>query len=440
MQEYFYELADAITSLLTRAESFTCTFSGENSDFIRFNHGLVRQGGSIEQRAVHLDLIEGKRHAAGTLSLTGDAASDRGRMADLMAKLRAARVGLPEDPLLLYAREVRSTETCHANDLPEVDHVLEAILRAGRDRDLVGIYAAGGMYRGFANGFGQRNWYDNYRFNLDWSFHHAADRAVKASYAGVRWEAGEFGRKVDAAAEQLAVQVRPARTIPPGQYRAYLAPAALYEIVGLLSWGGFGLRAHRTKTTPLLKMIEDGVTLHSSVSMLENTRGGIAPDFQEAGFIRPNQVTLIEKGVYHDCLVSPRAALEYGTKTNGASADEAPLSLKFRSGDVAIEDVLPTLDRGIYVNNLWYLNFSDRAACRITGLTRFATFWVEDGAIQAPLSVMRFDETLFRMLGENLIGLTSERSTLFDSGSYFERSIESARLPGALVDDFTLTI
>ena len=263
---------------------------------------------------------------------------------------------------------------------------------------------------------------------------------MKASYAGVRWEAGEFGRKVDAAAEQLAVQVRPARTIPPGRYRVYLAPAALYEIVGLLSWGGFGLRAHRTKTTPLLKMIEDGVTMHSSVSMLENTRGGIAPDFQEAGFIRPNQVTLIEKGVYHDCLVSPRAALEYGTKTNGASADEAPLSLEFRSGDVTIEDVLPTLDRGIYVNNLWYLNFSDRAACRITGLTRFATFWVEDGAIQAPLSVMRFDETLFRMLGENLIGLTSERSTLFDSGSYFERSIESARLPGALVDDFKLTL
>ena len=35
-------------------------------------------------------------------------------------------------------------------------------------------------------------------------------------------------------------------------------------------------------------------------------------------------------------------------------------------------------------------------------MTRFATFWVEDGVIQSPLEVMRFDETIYRMLGENL--------------------------------------
>ena len=37
------------------------------------------------------------------------------------------------------------------------------------------------------------------------------------------------------------------------------------------------------------------------------------------------------------------------------------------------------LDTGIYVNNLWYLNYSDRPAGRITGMTRFATLWVEEG-------------------------------------------------------------
>ena len=37
----------------------------------------------------------------------------------------------------------------------------------------------------------------------------------------------------------------------------------------------------------------------------------------------------------------------------------------------------------VYVNNVWYLNYSDRSACRMTGMTRFATFWVEHGVIQA---------------------------------------------------------
>ena len=98
------------------------------------------------------------------------------------------------------------------------------------------------------------------------------------------------------------------------------------------------------------------------------------------------------------------------------------------------------LGTGIYVGNVWYLNYSDRPACRTTGMTRFATFWVEDGEIKAPLNVMRFDETIYRMLGENLVGLTAEREMILDAGSYGARSVASGRLPGALVEDFTFTL
>mgnify|MGYP001615086835 CR=1 FL=1 len=76
----------------------------------------------------------------------------------------------------------------------------------------------------------------------------------------------------------------------------------------------------------------------------------------------------------------------------------------------------------------------------MTGMTRFATFWVEQGEIKAPLNVMRFDDSAYRVLGENLIALTAERDWILDSGSYGERSTGSARLPGALVKDFALTL
>ena len=117
-----------------------------------------------------------------------------------------------------------------------------------------------------------------------------------------------------------------------------------------------------------------------------------------------------------------------------------PESIDLAAGTVASRDVLRQLDTGIYINNLWYLNYSDRPACRITGMTRFATFWVERGEIRAPLNVMRFDETLYRMLGENLEGLTSERDFILDSGTYGSRSTSSSRVPGALVKDFTFTL
>jgi predicted Zn-dependent protease len=174
--------------------------------------------------------------------------------------------------------------------------------------------------------------------------------------------------------------------------------------------------------------------------MVENTAEGIAPDFQDAGFIRPPRVVLVDGGAYADCLVSPRSAAEYGIATNGAGSNEAPASIDFAGGSIAADAVLRELHTGLYVSNLWYLNFSDRSACRATGMTRFATFWVEQGVIQAPVEVMRFDETIYRMLGENLAGLTAERELILDPGSYFQRSTDSARLPGVLVDDFSLTL
>ena len=94
----------------------------------------------------------------------------------------------------------------------------------------------------------------------------------------------------------------------------------------------------------------------------------------------------------------------------------------------------------MYINNLWYLNYSDRTACRITGMTRFVTFWVEHGEIQAPLNVMRFDETLYRLLGDKLLGLTAERDFLLDPSTYHARSTSSFRGPGALVEGFRFTL
>lgn len=440
MQEYFYALADAITAGLQGDEVYTCSFHGEDSDFVRFNRSAIRQPGTVMQRTLSLDLIQGRRHAAGEVALTGDRETDEARTEQLLTSLRETLPHLPEDPYLLYAMEVQSSEHHGENHVPENVQAVEAIVEAGRGRDLVGVYAGGGIYAGFANSLGQRNWFSSYSFNVDWSFYHTADKAVKTAYAGFVWDAAEFAHKVEAAAEQLDVLQHTPQTIAPGRYRVYLAPAALYDILEILSWGGFGLKAHRTKQTTLLRMIEDGARLHPAVTLRDNTRDGVTPNFQEAGFLKPDHVTLIENGEFRECLVSPRSAEEYGVPTNGASGGEAPESLDMAAGALPRAAVLERLDTGVYINNVWYLNYSDRSACRITGMTRFATFWVERGVIKAPLNVMRFDESIYRLLGEHLLDLTVERDLLLDSGSYHRRSTNSGRLPGALVDDFTFTL
>ena len=242
------------------------------------------------------------------------------------------------------------------------------------------------------------------------------------------------------ASTQLSILQRPAKSLTPGQYRAYLSPTALNEIVGLLSWGGFGIKSQRNKQSPLIKLEDGSATLHSGISLAENAKDGVAPGFQGDGFLKAASVALIQNGKHAGALISPRSAREFGIDTNGANSAEAPESLDMAAGLLAHQNVLQTLETGIMIGNLWYLNYSDRATCRMTGMTRFATFWVENGEIVAPLNVMRFDDSAYRVLGENLLGLTAERDWILDSGSYGERSTGSSRLPGALVKDFSLTL
>lgn len=436
MQSYFNELSDFLTKNLHKKEFFTATFSAEDSDFVRFNHDRVRQAGCVEQRYLAIDLIKGARHAAGSVTLSGGMLEDHRRVKELLKDLRAKLPSLPEDPHLMYSTQVASTQQDGPNQLPEARQAVTDIIAAGKDLDLVGILALGGIHGGFSNSLGQRNWFSTHTFNFDWSLYHATDKAVKCCYAGFAWSAEELAVKMAAAKEQLVVLRRVPKTIPPGDYRVYMSPVALADFVGMLSWSGYGLKSHKTKQTVLLKMAEAGATLNPSVTISENVKDGVAPNFQEKGYLKPDSVTLISGGKLKDCLVSPRSAKEFGVPTNGANGMEAPSSLDIAAGEVNRDEVLARLDTGVLINNVWYLNYSDRPGCRITGMTRFACFWVEKGQIVAPLNVMRFDETIYHALGENLLGLTKERDMILDSGTYGSRTTESARVPGALIDKF----
>ena len=440
MQTYFYELADYLYTLLKPEELYLAWFSAEESDFIRFNKSAVRQATSVKQIALSVALIAKNRRAEIRLMLSGRIDNDKTQVRQAVEDLRTDLGDLNEDPYLLYSTEVRSTEQNGVAALPDTAQVLDEVLAAGRGLDLVGFYAGGPIYKGFANSLGQRNWHRVDNFNFEWCLYHAADKAVKNGYAGGAWNSGEFKQKMDFAKQQLAKLGDKPLELKPGQYRAYLAPSAMNEILGMLCWGGFGAKSQRTKQSCLQKMIESGATMSPTVTLRENTRDGIASGFQREGFLKADTVELINQGKLDQPLISPRSAKEFNVPTNGANAYESPESLDMAGGSLATADALKTLDTGIFIGNLWYLNFSDRSACRLTGMTRFATFWVENGQIRAPLNVMRFDDSAYRVLGDNLLGLTRECDLQPNASSYGERSTESVRLPGALVKDFALTL
>jgi predicted Zn-dependent protease len=442
MEAYFHDIAATLDRLLAAGELYTAVFGAEVSDFVRMNRGRVRQPGTVVQRSLDVDLIRGARHATQRLALSGDTARDRQLIAAAVASLRDALPDVDDDPHLLYSTDVQSSRAVRGEALPAAEAIIDTVLAAARGVDFVGLYAGGAVCRGFANALGQRNWHEATSFNLQWSLYHRADKAVRTALSGFAWDERAFAAKMTAARASLADIARPPRRLEPGAYRAYLAPAAMEELLGLLSWGSFSARALATRQSPLLRM-QDGAgdaELDARVTLAESTTDAVAPAFQSEGFVRPARVPLIESGRLAGSLCSPRTAREFDLATNGANASEMPEALSLAGGDLSPDDVLAALDTGLAIGNLWYMNFSDRPACRMTGMTRFATFWVERGRIVAPADVLRFDDTLYRMLGSNLEALTREPELMLDGSTYAARSLASTRTPGALVREIAFTL
>lgn len=438
MQAYFKELSARLCAALPTGEVLLLNYQGEDSDFVRLNLNKIRQAGHVRQQTLYLDLIQNGRETSASLPLSGRLDADLAQAQQVLGRLREQLPFLPEDPHLNYATEVHNS-THHGDDrLPAAGDALEQLIDAAHGLDLAGAWAGGEMNRGFANSLGQFNWHSAHSFNLDWSIYREGDKAVKQNYAGFSWDADFLRHKIASARETLELLGQKPKQLKPGKYRVFLTPTALNELMAMVNWGGFGLKSHRTAQTPLLSMVREGLTLHKDVSVSENHAAGLTPRFTRAGFIKPDSVELIKAGAYRDCLANRRSAREYNAQVNCAS--EHPQSLHIAGGELHQNDIFTALDTGLYISNLWYCNFSDRNHCRITGMTRFACLWVERGSPVAPVNVMRFDESIYHILGDRLEGLTHEHEHLLDSSSYAWRSDASARLPGALVKDFTFTL
>ena len=468
----FHMLADAVCRRPGAAPAGTrilLWLSAEASTFLRFNRSRLRQLTLVEQCHATLTVVADGRRLATTVSLAP--LDDDAAVAAATKRLCALRDSLfddlhqvPPDPLLHLPEALVDTDREEAARLPAPETVVADVVAAcdqrrqpdGRALDLVGFYAGGPCIRAFADSRGQRNWHRVDTFLFEWSLYSSADpavrdRAVKSRHAGTHWDRAAFASRLDAAVALLGPLALPDRTIAPGRYRALLMPEAVAELLGTMAWGGFGLRERRTGTSALSRFADGSARFAQAVTLTESVATGLAPGFTEDGLILADRVPLISAGALPavapalraaraaGALVGPRSAVEYQVPPN-ASDLEFPVSLHLAGGDLPMDAAVAKLDHGILIGNLWYLNFSDRNRGRVTGMTRFASFLVENGRVVAPIGVMRFDDSLFDLFGERLEALTADPEFLPGSDTWGSRVLSSTACPGLLVNGIELTL
>jgi predicted Zn-dependent protease len=440
LETSFDRVLAGLTANLHADEQFTLRLQGEVSQFTRFNHARVRQTGIVTDGSLQLKLIAQQRSSSVEFPFTGDPEIDLLQAQAALATLRVEVPQLPVDPYLVLPTGNATSHEVHAGDLLPPASAVANLLPVVSGLDFTGLYAGGVMMRGYADSSGQKHWFATESYTLDYSLFTDTGQAVKGTLAGSHWDDAAYQSKIAESKTQLTRLAQPLKTIERGKYRSYLAPAATADLLGMLSWGGISEAALQQGRSCFGALQRGEQALSPQLTIAENFQRGLVPRFNELGEIAPAHLTLIDRGQLANTLVNARTAKEYQKPANGANRSESLRSAEISPGNLAPDRILATLDTGLYLSNLHYLNWSDRPTGRVTGMTRYACFWVERGEIVAPIANLRFDESLYRCWGENLLALTDWVEFIPDVDTYGSRQLGGSWAPGLLVEDFTYTL
>ncbi len=444
-KNYFDELCRRAFAELKEGENLFVRLSAESSQFVRINGARVRQSGLVEDAHLGFTFVlrsqQGElRQASRTITLSGLSYVDQESVRGALHALQKEVPMLPVDPFAQLPKNPGSSHAEKKGALLPVEAAAETLLTPLKGVDLAGIYAAGPVVRAMANSAGLSHWFSTETFSLDYSLYTPGQRALKGTFAGTQWNAAEYARSIEGAVQRLKLMERKSLEIPRGAPRVYLAPAALGNLIAMFSWGTVSEASLRQGDSSL-RLVRSGEKKFSPrFSLAEDFRGGEIPRFNEEGELAPEFLPLISEGQLKNTLVSARTAQEYGAASNGAAQSETLRTPVVAPGSLAEVDILKRLDTGLYLSNLHYLNWSDKPGGRVTGMTRYACFWVEKGQIVAPIENMRFDDSIFSLLGGALEELTSQQEYLPEVGTYGLRELGGMRVPGALLSEMKFTI
>jgi len=435
-QKNWHAVITKLLNELREGESLAVSLAAEDSLFVRMTQAKVRQSSEIEQGFAEISFFKNNRNVKFTLPFTFQHDEDLKVALNALNRCREEAEHFPEDPFIqLPVNDGRFQQV--AGEKISRYTLTEQCLSKVKGQDFTGLLAAGEMVRANMNSSGLEQWFETSTFSVDFSFYTQNQQAVKGLYGGRQWQDQDYNDLISRKLLQLDYLNHPLKTLEKGKYRTYFSPSGVAGLLQILSWRGVSREAYQRGDCALKKLVDREKTLSPFFSLRENFSSGEIPRFNEIGEIASELFPLIEQGDYKNLLCSSRSAKEYSLASNFANSSEALRAPEILSGTLSSENIMKELGTGLYVSHLHYLNWSDIQQGRITGMTRFGCFWIENGEIVAPVKDMRFDESLYHFWGQGLIGFTDKAETLPEIGTYVQRDLGTLKAPGMLVDNFT---
>jgi predicted Zn-dependent protease len=317
----------------------------------------------------------------------------------------------------------------------------EAIRTIAEIGDSSGLEASGAFriernHVAVLNSFGMRRYYEGNHGQLSLTLSGTEDNSGWAMAYSIDASAIDASSLALTAAEKAMASYQPI-SLPDGKYTVILEPAAVGQLLLMLSFMGFGGKTfyqHRSFMAGKMgeKITGDNFTCYEDPY---DESFGIMP-FDYEGVPR-KRVPLIANGYARGVVYNSYYANLAETQSTGHALPPTntygpyPKALSVAGGKSSIEEMIKSTEYGILITHFWYLNFLNPMMTMVTGTTRDGTFLIENGEITSPVRNMRTNQSILEAFS-NIEMISRDKIVYPQYGVLM-------KVPGMKINKFSLT-
>ena len=221
----------------------------------------------------------------------------------------------------------------------------------------------------------------------------------------------------------------------PGDYETLLSP---YVIGNIFSYCSSLFSAYSVEMG--MSYLEESLgkkVASSSLSLMDspmNLSGSSYSAFDDEGTPCFDK-KLINKGVLESFVHSYSTAVAAKTKTTGNAGiiNPQPIQLSMENGNKAVDSMIQSIDKGLYIKNAWYTRFQDNRNAVFSTVPRDGIFKVENGEIKGRISGVRISDSFGKIIN-NITDVSKELKNV----KFWEEVFPSI-MASAIVSDLHVT-
>ncbi len=208
------------------------------------------------------------------------------------------------------------------------------------------------------------------------------------------------------AAETAAAAANPT-DVEPDAYEVVLAPECVATLMYFLAFYGWNAKQHDEGHSFVNlgeRQFDKQVTIFDDFA----ERLAVGPAFDADGTPK-RRLVLVQNGVSESLAQDRRSGAKAGAESTGHAIHggdlygPVPVNLHFDPGERSQQELIASVERGLFVNAFNYCRILDPRTQVITGLTRNGTFLIEKGEIVGPVSNLRFTQSIVRSLAPGMV-------------------------------------